>query len=104
VAEVRDGGVRTFDVTPSDVGVTTAQPAQLKGGDAAHNAAAIRRVLAGEAGPFRDIVLLNAAAALVVAGKATDLRAGAALAARSIDSGAAAERLERLVRVSGEDA
>ena len=100
VAELKDGVIRVFEVTPADAGLSVAQPADLKGDDAATNAAAIHRVLAGETGPFRDIVLLNAAAALIVGGKARDLREGVALADKSIASGAAAKALERLVAVS----
>ncbi|MEX2642332.1 MAG: anthranilate phosphoribosyltransferase, partial [Acetobacterales bacterium] len=76
VAEVRDGKVSTFEVTPEDAGLPRAKPEQLKGGDAHTNAGALRAVLGGEPGPYRDIVLLNAAAALVVAGKAADLKEG----------------------------
>jgi anthranilate phosphoribosyltransferase len=100
VAEVKDGKVRVFEVKPADAGLPTATLADLKGGDATVNAAAIREVLAGKRGPFRDVVLLNAAAALIVGGRVNDLREGAALAAQSIDSGAAARALDRLVAVS----
>ena len=97
VAEYRDGKVRSFEVTPEDAGIERATLGDLKGGDPAHNAALMRGVLAGEKGPLRDIVLLNAAAALIIAGRAADLREGAALAADTIDSGKAAEVLDRLV-------
>ena len=97
VAELRDGRVRTFAVSPEDAGLARCAPEDLAGGDAAANAAAIRQLLAGAPGPYRDIVLLNAGAALVVAGRAGDLREGAALAARSIDTGAAGNALARLV-------
>ncbi|MCC2111071.1 MAG: anthranilate phosphoribosyltransferase, partial [Hyphomicrobiales bacterium] len=100
VAEMKGGSVRTFEISPEEVGLPRAKPADLKGGDADTNAVAIRTVLSGEAGPFRDIVLMNAGASLVVAGKAEDLAAGVALAAKSIDSGAALERLRKLVEVS----
>ncbi len=100
VAELKDGVIRVFEVTPADVGLAPAKLADLKGGDAAVNAAAMRAVLAGEPGPYRDIVLLNTAAALVVGGKAPTLHDGVTLAAQSIDSGAAAKALERLVAVS----
>ncbi|HYE49284.1 MAG TPA: anthranilate phosphoribosyltransferase [Azospirillaceae bacterium] len=100
VAQLRDGRVTTFDVTPEAAGLATASPADLKGGDAEHNAAALRAVLAGQRGAYRDIVLANAAAALLVAGKAGDLRAGALLAADAIDSGRAAATLERLIAIS----
>jgi anthranilate phosphoribosyltransferase len=100
VAEVRDGAVRTFAIKPEDIGLPRAKPADLKGGDGAHNAAAIRAVLGGQKGAFRDIVVFNAAAALVVAGKAADLRAGRSLAEQSIDSGAARARLEKLAALT----
>jgi anthranilate phosphoribosyltransferase len=100
VAELKDGRITVFEVTPADAGLAPARLSDLKGGDAATNAAAIRSVLAGEKGPFRDIVLLNAAAALIVGGVAASLAEGAAIAARSIDGGAAAGALERLVAVS----
>ncbi|MSO97834.1 MAG: anthranilate phosphoribosyltransferase [Rhodospirillaceae bacterium] len=100
VAELNNGQVRTFDVTPEDAGLPRAEAAALKGGDAGHNAQALLKVLAGEKNAYRDIVLLNAAAALIVAGKAADLRAGAALAAQSIASGAAQKALEALVAIT----
>lgn len=100
VAELFDGAITVREVTPEDAGLRRVTLADLKGGDAAHNAAAIRAVLAGEKGPFRDVVLLNAAAALVVAGKAANLVDGVERAARSIDNGAAARALERLVAVT----
>ena len=97
IAEFKDGKVRSFEVTPEDAGIERATLDDLKGGDPAHNAALMRGVLAGEKGKLRDIVLLNAGAALIVAGRATDLREGAALAADTIDSGKAAEVLARLI-------
>jgi anthranilate phosphoribosyltransferase len=100
VAELKDGHVRTFEVTPEDAGLKRWPAEDLKGGDGAHNAAALRGVLAGETGAYRDIVLLNAAAALVVAGKAADLRAGADLAANSIASGAAQAALAGLAAIT----
>lgn len=100
VAEVRNGTVRVFEVTPADAGLATAKLSDLKGGDAATNAQAIRGVLAGQAGPFRDIVLLNAAAALIVGGKVQSLKDGVHLAAEAIASGAASRSLEQLVSVT----
>lgn len=100
VAELDDGVVHTFEITPEDVGLPRAQPEDLKGGDAETNAAAMRALLGGEHGPFRDVVLLNAAGALVVAGTAFDLRDGIAMAAEAIDSGAARTTLARLVEIS----
>lgn len=95
-----DGGkVSEIEVAPEDIGVRRATIADLKGGDAAHNAGAIKAVLAGEKNAFRDIVVLNSAAALMVAGKAKDLREGAALAIQSIDSGKAAAALATLQRI-----
>ena len=96
VAEVKDGKVRSYYVNPQELGLDLAAPSDLQGGDATANAAATLGVLKGEAGPHRDIVLLNAAAALVVAGKAATLRDGLPMAAQSIDSGAALEKLEAL--------
>ena len=100
VAEVKDGKVGVFEVTPADAGLAPAKLADLRGGDAKHNAAAIRDVLAGKKGPFRDIVLLNAAAALIVGGKAASLTDGVALAVHAIESGAARQVLDRLVAVT----
>lgn len=100
VAEVKNGEVRVFEVRPGDAGLPTAQLSDLKGGDAKANAAAIRDVLAGKPGPFRDIVLLNAAAALIVGGLARDLRHGAEQAAKAIDSGAAARALDTLIAIT----
>ena len=97
VAEVRDGRIRMFTVTPEDAGLPRADLAALRGGDALENARILSSILRDEAGPRRDAVVLNAAAALVVAGKAGDLREGAALAAEAIQSGAALSRLEALV-------
>ena len=100
VAELKDGKVRTFEVTPEQAGLKRVKPEALRGGDAGENAKALLDVLKGKAGPFRDVAILNAAAALIVAGKAKDLKAGAALAAKSIDSSEAEGRLDRLIAVS----
>ena len=100
VAEVKNGEVRVFEVTPADAGLPPAKLSDLKGGDAKTNAAAIRDVLSGGKGPFRDIVLLNAAAALLVGGKAPNLTHGVALAAQSIESGAATRALDKLIAIS----
>jgi anthranilate phosphoribosyltransferase len=96
VSEVRDGTVNTFYVHPADVGLPVATREALAGGTAEENAELVRRLLEGEPGPRRDIVLLNAAAALLVAGRAATLGEGLTLAARSIDEGAAAGALDRL--------
>ena len=95
-AEVKDGRVTTFAVRPQDLGFEPARPEDLAGGDAAASAEIALAILKGEQGPRRDIVLLNAAAAIVAGGRADDLKQGMAVAAESIDSGAAAEKLERL--------
>jgi anthranilate phosphoribosyltransferase len=100
VAELKGGKIRKFEVTPADAGLAPAKLADLKGGDAKMNASAIRGLLAGKKSPFRDIVLLNSAAALIVGGKAANLTDGVALAAHSIESGAAAKALEKLIEVS----
>ena len=102
VAELNDGTIKIFDVTPEDAGLPRANIADLKGGDAATNATALRTLLQGEPGPYRDIVVLNAAAALIVAGKASDLEDGVAKAQTAIDSGRAAQALDRLVAVTNE--
>ncbi len=100
VAELKDGRVTQFEVSPEAAGLPRAKPADLKGADAATNAAAITGLLAGKPGPYRDIVLLNSAAALLIAGKANDLKAGAALAAQAIDSGKAKATLAGLVAIT----
>lgn len=100
VSELKDGKVSSFEVTPEDAGLPRADPDDLKGGDPAENAAAITALLAGAPGPYRDIVLINAAAALIVADKAPDLKAGVALAAKAIDSGAAKATLARLIALT----
>ena len=102
VAEFRDGKVRSFAVTPEEVGLSRVSLDALKGGDPALNAALMRELLGGAHGALRDIVLLNSAAALVVAGRAEDLRAGLRAAARSIDNGAARQVLDRLVAMTNE--
>lgn len=100
VAELKDGNVRTFTVTPADVGLSAAAPEDLKGGDAETNAAALRAVLDGQSGAYRDIVLMNAGASLVVAGKAETLGDGVAMAGAAVDGGGARDCLARLVAVS----
>jgi len=100
VAALENGKVRIFEVTPEDAGLPRAKPEALRGGDAEQNAKALLDVLKGKAGPFRDVSILNAAATLIVAGKAKALKAGAALAAKSIDSGEAEGALDRLIAVS----
>ncbi len=102
VAELRDGEVRTFEVAPEDAGLRRATLDDLKGADAESNASALRAVLDGLHGPYRDIVLLNAAGALVVAGAAEDLATGVTRAAEAIDSGAAKAVLAALVAITNE--
>ncbi len=100
VIALENGAIRAFEIGPADIGVPQAKLADLKGGDPAHNAQALRDVLDDRPGPYRDIALFNAAAALVVAGAAQNLAEGAALAAKSLSSGAARGKLEQLVAVS----
>jgi anthranilate phosphoribosyltransferase len=100
VAALDAGKVMTFKVSPKNAGLPEAKPEDLTGGDAAENAAHLRAVLQGNQGPLRNIVLLNAAAALLVAGKAKSLREGVALAVESIDSGKAKAVLDALVKLS----
>jgi anthranilate phosphoribosyltransferase len=100
VSECRDGAVNTFYLHPSDVGVPKATPESLKGGDAGANAQVARDVLAGGRGPARDIVLMNSAASLLIAGAAADLGEGMKMAEAAIDEGRAAAVLDRLVRAS----
>ena len=100
IAELKDGVVRTFDVTPEAAGLQRSNIAELKGGDAAHNAEALWDVLSGKPSAFADAALITAAAALVVAGRTADLRTGVMTARESITSGAAAKALARLVDVS----
>jgi anthranilate phosphoribosyltransferase len=98
------GGLRSFVVEPRSLGLDQAEPGALKGGGPERNAEAVRAVLSGEEGPHRDIALLNAAAALVIAGEASDLAEGLARAGESVDSGRALSCLERLVEISKEEA
>ena len=100
VTALEGGSIRSFEVTPEDGGLPRANGDALKGGDAAANAVSLRGVLEGKPGAFRDVALLNAAAALVVAGRAKDLKEGVAIGTKSLDSGAAADRLLRLIAVS----
>lgn len=100
VLELRDGTVRTSTVGPSDLGIAPADPASILGGDVRSNRELAARVLDGERGPHRDLVLLNAAAGLVAAGVADDLKQGYEAASASLDEGAAARVLEQAVAVS----
>jgi anthranilate phosphoribosyltransferase len=98
VAEVRDGKVRTYEVRPEEFDMQSATLDDIRGGDAAVNAEIIREILRGKKSARRDVVLLNAAAALVAAGRADHLSGALPLAVKSIDSGAGAQTLEALVR------
>ena len=100
VAELKDGRVNLFDVTPEDAGLPRAKLADLKGGTPQDNAAAITNLLSGKPGPFRDIVLMNSAAALMIAGAAPSLKEGVAKAAASIDGGKAKAALAKLVAIT----
>ncbi|WP_374308725.1 anthranilate phosphoribosyltransferase [Methylocella sp.] len=100
VVELAGGDIRAFEITPEDAGLPRAALADLKGGSPAANAAALREALEGRRSAYRDIAVLNAAAALVVAERARDLKEGAALAAQAIDDGRAASTLQKLVAAS----
>jgi anthranilate phosphoribosyltransferase len=102
VASLENNEISTFEVTPEDGGLARAGAEALKGGDAAANAVALQSVLDGKPGPFRDVALLNAAAALIVAGHAKNLKDGVAMATKSLDGGAAAQRLKHLIAVSND--
>lgn len=103
VASLQDGRVETFEITPEDAGLKRAPLDAVRGGDPEQNATALRAVLDGAPGAYRDIVLLNAGAALVVAGKAADIKAGAELAAETIDSGKARAKLDALVDMTNRE-
>ncbi len=100
ISEIHEGAVRNWRVSPEDLGLPRAAIADLQGGDREENAQIIRQILDGQPGPRRDIVLMNAAAALVASGTARDLKQGIGLAAQSVDSGAAAGKLAALVQCS----
>jgi anthranilate phosphoribosyltransferase len=100
VAALENGDIRTFEVTPEEAGLARVGTDALKGGDAEANAIALHSVLDGMPSPYRDVALLNAAAALVVAGRAKTLKEGVALGLKSLDTGAAAAKLKRLIAVS----
>lgn len=97
ISHLKDGKVRTFRVEPEDFGFDRADPRTIRGGTAEENAAIIRRILKGEAGPSRDVVVINAAAAFVAAGVEADFKEGTHRAVQAIDSGKALEKLERLI-------
>jgi anthranilate phosphoribosyltransferase len=102
VAQIKEGVLSEFEITPADAGLPTAKPEDLKGGTPEENAAAMRDMLGGAKGAFRDCVVFNVAAALLIAGKATDLKDGAAQAQDAIDSGRATQTLEKLISITNE--
>ena len=100
VAELKDGEIRSFELSPGDFGVETVSLDAIRGGDGVVNAAALRDVLGGAKTPYRDVALCNAAASLIVAGKAKDVTEGMHLASQSLDTGSAARALETLITIS----
>ncbi|MGX1496839.1 anthranilate phosphoribosyltransferase [Labrenzia sp. MBR-25] len=100
VSELSNGTIRSFEISPEDVGLAVSDPKDLKGGLPSENAKALRDVLAGAQNAYRDVVLFNAAASLLVADKVQTLKDGVEMAAQSIDSGSAADTLEKLVAAS----
>jgi anthranilate phosphoribosyltransferase len=102
VAEYKDGTVRQFEIVPEEAGLARVGRDNLKGGTPDHNAALMGDLLGGAPGPLREVVLLNSAAALLVAGRVSDLRAGVAKAAQSIDDGKARAVLDKLVAMTNE--
>jgi anthranilate phosphoribosyltransferase len=100
VAALENGNIRTFEISPADIGISPVKPEALRGADAYHNAAALKDVLEDKPGAYRDVAIMNAAATLVVAGVAKDLKDGAEQARKALSSGGARTRLERLIAVS----
>jgi anthranilate phosphoribosyltransferase len=100
VSALHNGEIRNFEVTPEEAGLPRCEAGALKGGDADANAVALGSVLDGKPSAYRDVALLNAAAALIVAGRAKDLKEGVAIGTKSLDSGAAAAKLKHLIAVS----
>lgn len=100
VSALHNGEIRNFEVTPEDAGLPRCEPGALRGGDADANAIALQSVLDGKPSAYRDVALMNAAAALIVAGRAKDLKEGVAIGVRSLDSGAANARLKHLIAIS----
>ena len=103
VAQLKDNKIKTFQVSPEDAGIKVSKPEDLKGGDAKFNARALLALLDGEPGPYRDIVIYNAAGALIVAGKTDNLKSGAALAAASIDDGKSRAVLDNWISITNAD-
>ena len=104
VAALTDGQIKEFTISPDDIGLPTASLDQLRGGDGKHNARYLRALLEGEAGPYHDIVLFNAAAALVAGGHADDLQQGATLAQAALDTGKALAALDNLIAITNDKA
>lgn len=102
VASIKGGNLTSFEINPEDAGVSRATLADLKGGDPDYNAGRLLALLEGMRDPYRDVVLMNAAAAFIVAGRADTLKLGADLAAQEIDSGRARQTLEKLVKISND--
>ncbi|MEM9277003.1 MAG: anthranilate phosphoribosyltransferase [Pseudomonadota bacterium] len=102
IAALENGSIRTFEITPDDFGFSVEDEAAIAGGDAEVNAQALKAVLAGKPSAYRNMVIMNAAASLVVADKASDLKEGAEMAAQAIDNGSAADTLARLVEISNQ--
>lgn len=100
VADLKDGKVTTFEVSPQDAGIDVASPDELIGGDPDHNGRALSAVLAGQPGPYRDIVAYNAAAALLIADQASDLKDGVTQALAAIDDGRARQTLDKLIAIT----
>jgi len=100
VAALENGKIRTFEISPAEIGIEAAKPESLRGGDADHNAIALKDVLADKPSAYRDVAVMNAAAALVVAGAAKNLKEGAELARKSLSTGGARARLDALIAVS----
>ena len=103
VAQIKGGALSEFEISPADAGLDEAKPEDLKGGTPEHNAEALRALLQGAPSAYRDCVVFNVAAALLVAGEAEDLNAGAARAAQAIDDGKALETLEDLINITNDD-
>ena len=99
-SELKDGAMRSFELTPEAAGLSRSKPDDLKGGDAAHNAEALRAVLDGKPSAFGDAALMTTAAALIVAGKETDFKKATSHARDSVKSGAAKKALAKLIEVS----
>lgn len=101
VSELKDGEIRTYDITPEEFGIPLRPLSEIVGGDPAHNAALVREVLSGEKSAYRDIVLINAAASLYAADRCASISEGVQLATQAIDSGQASAKLEELIEFTG---